>query len=172
MTRNPRSDAGLARRRTGLPNRAGESKCRQHGFTLIELILVIVITAALAVFALPQALDTTLWRLRTFGDELQARHQAMLRLALQQRRPIVATITGSGVSWAYGSGGALGSLPCPATESPCIAETAGRTVTFNNANSGATATSAGGAMTVTVAYGSYNQAYRIEADTGLIYPTP
>ena len=48
------------------------------GFTLIELILVIVITAALAVFALPKVVDTTLWRLRTFGDELQARHQAML----------------------------------------------------------------------------------------------
>jgi prepilin-type N-terminal cleavage/methylation domain-containing protein len=143
-----------------------------RGFTLIELILVIVITAALAVFALPKVVDTTLWRLRTFGDELQARHQAMLRLALQQRRPIVATIAGTGVSWAYGSGASLGSLPCPATESPCIAETASRTVTFNSANSGATATSAGGAMVVTVAYGGYNQAYRIEADTGLIYPTP
>jgi prepilin-type N-terminal cleavage/methylation domain-containing protein len=151
MTRAPRVDAG---------------------FTLIELILVIVITAALAVFALPKAVDTTLWRLRTFGDDLQARHQAMLRLALQQRRPIVATISGSGVSWAYGSGAAINSLPCPATESPCIAEGGSRTVTFNNANSGATATSSGAAMTVTVAYGSYSQAYRIETDTGLIYPTP
>jgi prepilin-type N-terminal cleavage/methylation domain-containing protein len=142
------------------------------GFTLIELILVIVITAALAVFALPKVVDTTLWRLRTFGDDLQARHQAMLRLALQQRRPIVETITASGVSWAYASGPAIDSLPCPATESPCIAEGGSRTVTFNNANSGATATSTGAAMAVTVAYGGYNQAYRIEADTGLIYPTP
>ena len=141
-----------------------------RGFTLIELILVIVITAALAVFALPKVVDTTLWRLRAFGDELQARHQAMLRLALQQRRPIVETITATGVSWSYGSGGALGNLPCPATESPCIAGTG--TVTFNSANSGATATGTGAAMTVTVASGSYSQAYRIEADTGLIYPTP
>lgn len=149
MTRHPRADAG---------------------FTLIELILVLVITAALAVFALPKVVDTTLWRLRTFGDDLQARHQAMLRLALQQRRPIVATITATGVSWAYGSGAAINALPCPATESPCIS--GGGTVTFNSGNSGATATSSGGAMSVTVAYGSYNQAYRIEADTGLIYPTP
>ena len=149
MTRAPRSDAG---------------------FTLIELILVIVITAALAVFAIPKVVDTTLWRLRTFGDDLQARHQVMLRLALQQRRPIVATITGTGVSWAYGSGAAIDSLPCPATESPCIS--GGGSVTFNSANSGATATSSGGAMVVTVASGGYSQAYRIEADTGLIYPTP
>ncbi|HEY8876623.1 MAG TPA: prepilin-type N-terminal cleavage/methylation domain-containing protein, partial [Roseateles sp.] len=91
-----------------------------RGFTLVELILVIVITAALAVFALPKVVDTTLWRLRSFGDELQSRHQAMLRLALQQRRPIVETFSSTGVSWAYGSGAALGTLACPATESPCI----------------------------------------------------
>ena len=143
-----------------------------RGFTLIELILVIVITAALAVFALPKVVDTTLWRLRTFGDDLLGRHQSMLRLALQQRRPIVATITGSSVSWAYGGGAVIDTLPCPATESPCIAEGGSRTVTFNSGNSGATATSTGAAMTATVAYGSYSQAYRIEADTGLIYATP
>ena len=155
---------GLARRQ-GLSN-------RNHGFTLIELILVIVITAALAVFALPKVLDTTLWRLRAFGDDMMARHQAMLRLALQQRKPIVATITGTGVSWAYASGASLGSLPCPAIESPCIAEGGSRTVTFNSANGGAVATSTAATLTVTVAYGSYSQAYRVETDTGLIYPFP
>ena len=143
-----------------------------RGFTLIELILVIVITAALAVFVLPKVVDTTLWRLRSFGDELRARHQAMLRLALQQRRPIVATITGTGISWAYASGPAISSLPCPANESPCIAESGSRTVTFNSGNGGAVATSTGAALTVTVAYAGYSQAYRIESDTGLIYPTP
>ena len=143
-----------------------------RGFTLIELILVIVITAALAVFALPKVVDTTLWRLRAFGDDFQSRHQAMLRLALQQRRPIVETITGAGVSWAYASGASLGSLPCPPTESPCIAEGGSRTVTFNSGNGGAVATSTAADLTVTVATGSYSQAYRIEADTGLIYPSP
>lgn len=143
-----------------------------RGFTLIELILVIVITAALAVFALPKVVDTTLWRLRAFGDDFQARHQAMLRLALQQRRPIIETVTGSGVSWAYAGGTAISSLPCPAAESPCIAEGGSRTVTFNSANSGATVTSTGAALAVTVASGSYSQAYRVETETGLIYPTP
>lgn len=142
------------------------------GFTLIELVLVLVITAALAVFALPRVLDTTLWRLRAFGDDYVSRHQAMLRLALQQRRPIVETITATGVSWAYAGGASLGSLPCPATDSPCIAEAGTRTVTFNSGNTGATATSAGSAFTITVASGSYSQAYRVEADSGLIYPLP
>lgn len=143
-----------------------------RGFTLIELILVIVITAALAVFALPKVVDTTLWRLRAFGDDFLSRHQAMQRLALQQRRPVVETITGTGVSWAYAGGPTLGTLSCPPTESPCIAEAGPRTVTFNSANSGATATSTAAALSVTVAYGSYSQAYRVESDTGLIYPFP
>ena len=98
--------------------------------------------------------------------------EARRGLALQQRRPIVETITATGVSWAYGSGASLGSLACPATESPCIAEGGSRTVTFNDANSGATATSTAGDLTVTVASGSYSQAYRIEADSGLIHPLP
>ncbi len=151
--------------------RRGSSN-RSTGFTLIELVLVIVITAALAVFALPKVLDTTLWRLRSFGDDLMARHQAMLRLALQQRRPIVATITGSGVSWAYASGAGLGSLSCPAAESPCIAEGGSRTVTFNSGNTGATATSTAASLAITVASGSYSQGYRVEVDTGLIHPVP
>lgn len=142
------------------------------GFTLIELILVIVITAALAVFALPKAVDTTLWRLRAFGDELQARHQGMLRLALQQRRPILASISATGVSWMYVGGASLGALTCPATEASCIAGSGIRTVTFNSGNSGAVATSSGADMDVTVSSGSYSQVYRIATDTGLIYPLP
>jgi prepilin-type N-terminal cleavage/methylation domain-containing protein len=157
----------LPRSLRGVSNRS--HRC---GFTLVELILVIVITAALAVFALPKVLDTTLWRLRSYGDELMAQHQAMLRLALQQRRPIMATITGTGVTWAYASGASLARLPCPAAASPCIAEGGSRSVTFNSANSGTTVTSTAAALIVTVAHGSYSRAYRIEADTGLIYPAP
>ncbi|MCY4744320.1 type II secretion system protein [Pelomonas sp. UHG3] len=157
----------LPRSTRGPSNRGA---CR--GFTLVELILVIVMTAALAVFALPRVLDTTLWRLRAFGDEFQARHQAMLRLSLQQRRAIVTTINSTGISWAYVGGATVGTLPCPATESPCIAESGSRTVTFNSGNSGAVTTSTGAALVATVAYGDYSQGYRIEADTGLIYPTP
>lgn len=135
--------------------------------------MVIIITAALAVFALPKVLDTTLWRLRAFGDDLVGQHQAALRLSLQQRKPITATITGTGVTWAYSSSGtSISSLSCPATESPCIAEGGTRTVTFNSANSGSAVTSTGATLPVTVSSGSYSQAYLIENDTGLIRTSP
>lgn len=127
--------------------------------------------AALAVVALPKIVDLGLWRLRAFGDEVVAQHQAMLRLALQQRRPIVATITGASVTYTDGVA-LLHTLSCPATASPCIAEGGSRTVTFNAANSGSTHTSTGSAMTVTVSYADYTQAYRVEHETGLIYALP
>ena len=143
-----------------------------RGFTLIELVMVIVITGALAVFALPKALDLTAWRLRAFGDVLQAQMQAMQRLALAQRRPVVVTIGTSSVSFDYAGGGNLGTLACPAGASPCIAEPGPRTVTFNAANSGRTTTSTGASLPITVASGTTSQAYTVETETGLVRPLP
>lgn len=142
------------------------------GFTLVELVMVLVIVGALAVFALPKALDLTAWRLRAFGDELQAQMQAMQRLALAQRRPVVATLNTTGVSFDYVAGGNLVTLACPATASPCIAQAGPRTVTFNAANSGRAVTSSGSALAVTVSSGSTTQAYTVEAETGLFRPLP
>jgi prepilin-type N-terminal cleavage/methylation domain-containing protein len=141
------------------------------GFTLVELVMVIVVVGALAVFALPRALDLGAWRLRAFADELVATTMAMQRLALAQRRPVVATVTPSGVSFAYAAGGELARLDCPAAASPCIAEAGTRTVTFNAGHSGRTATSTGLALPLTIGTGGQTvQALLIEAETGLIRP--
>ena len=134
--------------------------------------MVMVIVGVLAVFALPKALDLTAWRLRAFGDELQAQMQAMQRLALAQRRPVVATIDTTGVRFDYVAGANLVTLNCPATESPCIAQAGPRTVTFNAANSGRAVTSTGGALAVTVSSGTNSQAYTVEAETGLFRALP
>jgi prepilin-type N-terminal cleavage/methylation domain-containing protein len=145
---------------------------RSAGFTLIELIMVIAIVGALAVFAMPRLMDQTSWRLQAFGDELRAQSMAMQRLALVQRRPVVATVTPTGVDFAYQGGGTIVSLPCPASASPCIAETGSRSVTFNAGNSGATATSTGVALPVTVSAAGTTTAWQYEAETGLFRPAP
>jgi len=145
---------------------------RQAGFTMVELVMVLVIVGALAVFALPKALDLTAWRLRAFGDELQAQMLAMQRLALAQRRPVVATVNTTGVSFDYVAGGNLVTLACPSTASPCIAESGPRTVTFNVGNSGRATTSSGAALALTVSSGTTSQSYVIEAETGLFRPLP
>lgn len=145
---------------------------RDAGFTLVELVMVIGIVGVLAIVVLPRALDLTAWRLRAYGDELQAQMLAMQRLALAQRRPVTATVTGSGVDFAYTSGGTILSLPCPASASPCIAESGPRSATFNAANSGAATTSTGAALAITVASGSSSQAFRLEPQTGLFRRLP
>lgn len=144
----------------------------QAGFTLVELVMVILVTGALAVVALPRLLDLGAWRLQAYGDELAAEMAAMQRLALQQRRPIVATLDSTGAVFAYASGGALRSLPCPATASPCLAESGPRSITFNSGNSGRALSSSGAALPVTVAHGSHSRSFVIEHETGLFRPAP
>ena len=154
-------------RRLRLRRRAGAS-----GFTLIELIIVMTLIATLALFVMPRLLDTEQWRLRAFGDDMQSQLQAMQRLALAQRRPIVATLSASGLSFDTVSGTHLADLRCPATSSACIAQASSSSITFNHANSGASLTSSGAALTVTVSAGDYTQAYQLENDTGLMYAVP
>jgi prepilin-type N-terminal cleavage/methylation domain-containing protein len=156
----------LPRRRPPAPRRA------PSGFTLVELIMVIALVGALAVFALPRLLDLTAWRLGAYADELRAQTLAMQRLALTQRRPVVATLTGSGVDFAYSGGAAIASLPCPATATPCIAEGGTRTATFNHANGGMVVTSSGSALPITVSYGGTSIAFVLENDTGLMRNGP
>ncbi|WP_305037023.1 type II secretion system protein [Paucibacter sp. KBW04] len=153
--------------RPPLPARAS------RGFTLIELVIVMTMIGALAVFALPRLVDTEMWRLRAFSDDLQSQMQAMLRLSLVQRRPIIATISPTGATFAYvGGGPALASVDCPASSSPCIAESGSRSITFNSGNSGSSISSTGAALAVTVSSGSYSQGYVLENETGLFYATP
>lgn len=143
----------------------------EAGFTLVELVMVIVIIGVLAVFALP-ALDLTSFRLRGFADELKAQTAAMQRLALTQRRPVVATFTTTGATYAYAAGGTIASVTCPVSNSPCLAESGTRTVTFNANNSGSAVTSTGGALPITVSYGATSMSYQIETETGLFRAVP
>jgi prepilin-type N-terminal cleavage/methylation domain-containing protein len=144
----------------------------EAGFTLVELVMVMLVIGALSVFVLPRALDLTTWRLTAFAQELQAQSMALQRMALTQRRPVVATITATGVSFDYVAGGNLATLSCPATASPCIAQTGTTTVTFNAGNTGSTATSTGSALAITVSSGSTTLNYQVETETGLFRTLP
>ena len=141
----------------------------QAGFTLVELVMVMVLVGVLAVYAVPRLTDLGGWRLRAFADTLEAEARAMHRRSLSQRRPITATITGTGVVFADASG-TLAELACPASTSPCIAEAGPRTATFNAGNGGLAATSTGAPLVLTIGSGSAQRRLQIESETGVIRP--
>lgn len=131
--------------------------------------MVIVIIGVMAVFVLP-SLDLTTFRLRGFADDLKAQTAAMQRLALTQRRPVVATFTPTGASYAYVKGEVLATVDCPLSASPCLADSG--SVTFNASNSGSAVTSTGRALPVTVQHDTVTMRYQIETETGLFHAVP
>ncbi len=156
---------------------------RLRGFTLIELVMVMVIVAALAVFALPKAVDVSTFTLSSYCDKIQNATTYANRLALAQRRPVTVSFSSTGVSVAYTAGGTIAvpvidpssgsafSLNCPSGLSPCITNGAGSSVTFNANNSGTSSTSSGAAFQVTVSSGSFTQNFTIENTTGFVRRT-
>lgn len=142
------------------------------GFTLVELVLVLVLVALLATVALPRMPDLAVWRVRTYADTLEVELRDLHRLALLQRRPVVVTITDTGASAAYVAGGALRELPCPAAASPCIADPGPRSVSFNAGNTARTVTSTGAALDITVSHGGSSRVLRVQHETGAISVVP
>lgn len=150
-----------------------EARLLKHaGFTLIELVITLVLVGALAAFAVPKLTDVDSWRLRAYGDDLQSRCQELQRLALNQRRTVIASFSSTGASFAYASGASLGSLPCPAGSSPCLSLASPVSASFFATGSGLTSTSSGAALDLTISGGGYSKSYRLENETGLFHALP
>lgn len=142
------------------------------GFTLVELIITLVLVAALAVFAAPKFADLDGWRLRAFGDDLRSHCLEVQRLALNQRRAVVATFSSTGATFAYAGGTPLASVSCPTRNSPCLSLASPVSATFFATSTGLASTSSGSALDLTVSHGSYSKSYRLENETGLFHALP
>jgi prepilin-type N-terminal cleavage/methylation domain-containing protein len=160
------------------PKRSAQGlRCRllQRGFTLVELVMVIILLGVLSVYAVPRMLDLNAWRLRAFADQLQSTTAAMQRLALAQRRPVMATFTTAGVSYDYvpATGVPPGAaINCPSAVPACLTVASAGTATFNALNAGNTVT-APATLTISVTDGTSTQiSYRLENDTGLMRRWP
>lgn len=81
---------------------------RQRGFTLIELIMVMVIVGILAIFVAPRMFDANVFRSRGFSDQVQASLRYAQKVAIAQRRFVCATFTANSITLTTGATAACG----------------------------------------------------------------
>ncbi|MDE2417237.1 MAG: prepilin-type N-terminal cleavage/methylation domain-containing protein [Burkholderiales bacterium] len=154
----------------------------EAGFTLIELIMVVVMLGVLAVFAAPRILNTGDYYARGFHDETQAYLRYAQKTAIAQRRTVCVTFTSSSVALAIASAPATSNCSAAATlkgpkgESPAIA-TARSGVTFSSPPTsfnfdglGQPITAAGNAQaTQTIQVSGVSQSITVETATGYVH---
>lgn len=83
---------------------------RARGFTLIELITVMVLIGILAVTALPRFVDPNVFQARGFFDETKAQLRYAQKAAIAERRTVCVALAGNGVAMTIA--GAANSAVC------------------------------------------------------------
>ncbi len=81
-----------------------QKKLTRQGFTLIELILVIVILGILAVYAAPRILNLDDFNARGFHDQTLALLRTAQKTAIAQRRTVCVSFTNNSASLSMASG--------------------------------------------------------------------
>lgn len=88
-----------ASRTSGMRRQAGGRRViKARGFTLVELVMVIVLTGILAVVALPKFADNKMFESRGFYDETLAALRYAQKSALAHRRTVCVAFTSTTVS--------------------------------------------------------------------------
>jgi MSHA pilin protein MshC len=131
----------------------------QRGFTLVELITVIVIIGILAVAAVPRFFDNDVFQARGTADQVRAALRYGQKVAIAQHRNVIVTITSAAIP---DCGTALtgGNIACAVSNKVTISPPI--TVTFNALGQpvppNTVVTSVVGSTTITV-----------EAETGYVH---
>ncbi len=102
------------------------SRCASAGFTLIELIMVIVLLGVLSVFVAPRFVGPSLFDARGFHDQTLAYLRYAQKAAIAQRRTVCVAFTSQSLtltvaaSAGVGTCAAAGTLVGPRGETPVV----------------------------------------------------
>jgi MSHA pilin protein MshC len=137
------------------------------GFTLVELVTILIVTGVLAAFAIPRMMDRTGFASRGFYDQAQGAVRYAQKVAVAQRRQITLTISVGGISTSAidpATGAAL-SLAAPSGVSLAPATS----FTFDALGT----PSFGSQLAISVnstGVGDINRTFYVEATTGYVHP--
>lgn len=153
----------------------GSRKKHQHGFTMVELITVMVIVGVLAAVAAPRFFDINTYDNRSFHDQVISTLRYAQKAAISQRRFVCVVIANNAVTLTYdatppSAGHTVASCPGnplanPATGVAPVSTSTGVTVTAATFNFDALGRpSAPQSITV-----SGNAPITVEAETGYVH---
>ena len=80
----------------------------QCGFTLIEMIMVMIVVGVLAVVVAPRYFDADVFKSRGFADQVQATLRYAQKEAIAQRRFVCVAFTASSITLTIGATSACG----------------------------------------------------------------
>ena len=142
----------------------------QRGFTLVELVMVMIIVGILAVFAAPRFFDADIFKSRGFSDQVQASLRYAQKIAIAQRRFVCVTIAGNSIFLATGTAATCGTpLASPSGGGNYVIDApAGVTVTDASFHFKALGSPSAG-VTVSVTGGDMTRNIIVEAETGYVH---
>jgi MSHA pilin protein MshC len=139
------------------------------GFTLVELIVVLIIAGAIAVVAIPRLMGPTEFEALGFYDSAQATVRYAQKVAVAQRRQVHVSIGANTISLCYDAGCAA-PVADPArgqaftTTAPSGVSLTGTSCLYDGLGRPSTAAS----FTVSTADGV--RSFIVEAETGYVHP--
>ncbi len=132
----------------------------EHGFTLIELIMVLVIAGVLAVVAIPRFFDRSVFQERGAADQVNAALRYGQKVAIAQHRNVVVNLS-AGSNSSCGAELTGGAVDCVIPDNVAVAPALPQAFEFNALGRpvpNAAATISVGATVITV-----------EAETGYVH---